>query len=179
MNKQIIVVEGNHDQVKINSIYPNLQCITTNGSEISDKKLNLIYQLSKENEVILFLDPDTPGKKIMQKILNTNGKYTLAYIKKEKAISKNRKKVGIEHAKENDIRDALENKIEINNQESYIKLSDLYNRGLVNKRNANINRIKVCDSLEIPVSNGKTFLKMINLLDISLERVDEILNEKT
>ncbi|MFW5794086.1 MAG: toprim domain-containing protein, partial [Bacillota bacterium] len=91
-NQQIIVVEGVHDQARIKNIYPRISCITTNGSEISEKKLNLIFQLSKNNEVILFLDTDTPGKKIMHKILATNGNYSICYINKAKAISKNKKK---------------------------------------------------------------------------------------
>ena len=178
INNQIIVVEGIHDQTKVKQIYPSLTCITTNGSEISKDKLNLILQLSKNNEVILFLDPDTPGKKIMQKILATNGKYSIAYINKKKAISKNKRKVGIEHAEDKDIIEALKAKIKISKTNNHINKTDLYQRGLINQEAASIKRTRICNKLKIPVSNGKTFLNIINMLGISLERIDKILNEK-
>ncbi|MGM0495392.1 MAG: ribonuclease M5 [Bacillota bacterium] len=179
MNNQIIVVEGIHDQAKIKQIYPNIACIVTNGSEVSDEKINLIYELSKENEVILFLDPDTPGKKIMQKILATNGDFSIAYINKEKAISKNKKKVGIEHASTKDIKDALKEKVDINKTNNYINISDLYKRGLINQKDAFKKRIDICKRLNIPVANGKTFLNFLNMLGIGLERIDQIINEKS
>ncbi|MFW5794044.1 MAG: DUF4093 domain-containing protein, partial [Bacillota bacterium] len=59
-----------------------------------------------------------------------------------------------------------------------IRKADLYYRGLINKSRAHSKRTKVCNKLKIPVSNGKTFLKIINMLDISLERIDKILNER-
>ena len=40
---QVIVVEGSHDEQKLKSIYPEIDCIVTNGSEISTETLNLIY----------------------------------------------------------------------------------------------------------------------------------------
>ena len=53
MYNQVIVVEGKHDEQKIKSIYPNLECIVTNGSEISKETLNLIYQTSLVRDVII------------------------------------------------------------------------------------------------------------------------------
>ncbi|MDY0138440.1 MAG: toprim domain-containing protein [Candidatus Izemoplasmatales bacterium] len=82
---QIIVVEGFHDESRIKSVYPNVECIVTNGSEISEETLSLIYRASLINDVVLFLDPDTPGKKITNKILETKGIYKFAYISSEKA----------------------------------------------------------------------------------------------
>ncbi|MDA3931617.1 MAG: DUF4093 domain-containing protein [Tenericutes bacterium] len=177
MKNQMIVVEGYHDQIKVNSVFPNINCIITNGSEISDETLNLIYQASFENEVILFLDPDYPGKKIMNKILDTGGNFKLAYINKEKAISKNKKKVGIEHASKKDIFEALKNSIHIDQKNNKLKLKALIDRGLASKPGANILRSKVSRALNIPNANSKTFLKYMNILNIDVERIDEIINE--
>ena len=173
--KQIIVVEGYHDQQKLKSIYPEIECVITNGSEISEETLNLIYQLSLKHEVVLFLDPDYPGKRITQKIIDKGGKYKLAYINKDKAISKNNKKVGIEHAKESDIIDALDNLLTVDYSRNLITRKMLSDRKLINSKNSSIIRMEVCKSLNIPYGNGKTFLRHLNLLQIDIERIDEIL----
>ncbi|QWB99979.1 ribonuclease M5 [Mycoplasmatota bacterium] len=175
MKNQIIVVEGYHDQIKVNSVFPDINCIITNGSEISDETLNLIYQASLNNEVILFLDPDYPGKKIMNVILDTGGNFKLAYIGKDKAISKNKKKVGIEHASKKDIYQALENTVHIHQNNNHIQFRDLLKRGLVSQENSNELRKKIAKELNIPFANGKTFLKYMNILNIKVERIDEIL----
>jgi ribonuclease M5 len=173
--KQVIVVEGYHDQIKINEIYPDIPVITTNGSEISDETLNLIYKASLENDVILFLDPDFPGKQIMKKIIDYGGKYSIAYINKDQAISKNKKKVGIEHASKESIIHALENKLSISDHKPLIRRKDLIDRGLSNQENSAKKRKILCHHLHIPFANSKTLLKYLNLLQISLERIDEIL----
>lgn len=173
----IIVVEGYHDQIKVNQVFPNVEIITTNGSEISNETLHLIRELSKKHEVVLFLDPDYPGKRIMNKILETGGQFSIATLQKSKAISKNNKKVGIEHASKEDIYQALNDKISIQRTEKHIFLKDLMKRGLANYSFANQRRKKVCEVLNIPFSNAKTFLRYVNLLNISLERIDEIIYE--
>ena len=60
--KNIIVVEGYHDEAKIKAVYPNLDVVVTNGSEISKETLNLIKKLSEDNEIVIFTDPDYPGE---------------------------------------------------------------------------------------------------------------------
>lgn len=174
-NQQVIVVEGHHDQQKINEVFPSLYCIVTNGSAISDETLNLIYETSLSNEVILFLDPDYPGKQITNKILATGGKYKIAYLQKDKAISSNGKKVGIEHATKQDILAALDMVKEIDYKNDEILQSDLISRGLIYKKGSKLLRYNLCKSLNIPVSNSKTLLKTLNMLHIGLERIDEII----
>lgn len=177
MYNQVIVVEGKHDEQKIKSVYPNVDCIVTNGSEISEETLNLIYQTSLVREVILFMDPDFPGKKITQKILDTKGIFKIAFINKQLAISKNKKKVGIEHATDADIKNSLSSYFTILENEEHVLNQDLIVRGLVNVEGSKKKREKLCKSLNIPVSNGKSLLKYINILNISLERVDEIIEK--
>lgn len=175
MYNQVIVVEGTHDEQKIKSVFPMVDCIVTNGSEISSEILNLIYQTSIKREVILFLDPDCPGKRITDKILETNGNYKIAFLNKEKAISKNRKKVGIEHANEADIRESLQNYFSLIENNSRITMSDLRNRGLLGESGSRNKRTKLCKSLNIPVFNGKALCKYLNVLDIKIERVDDLI----
>lgn len=178
MYNQVIVVEGKHDEQKLKSIYPNVETIITNGSEISEETLHLIYQTSLVREVILFMDPDYPGKQITDKIIATKGNYKIAYLNKKDAISKNEKKVGIEHASEESIRNSLDNLFTIVTDKKTITYFDLYNRGLLSKIGSKSRREKLCKSLKIGLFNGKALLKHLNMLNISLERIDNIVYEE-
>ncbi len=175
MYNQVIVVEGKHDEQKIKSIFPDVECIVTGGSSVSEETLNLIYQTSLKREVILFLDPDFPGKQITNKILETKGIYKIAFINKEKAISKNKRKVGIEHASKADITESLESYFTVNKTVSEICVQDLMERKLINYQLSRIKRSKLCKALNIPFLNGKALLKTLNILGITLERVDELI----
>jgi ribonuclease M5 len=174
---QVIVVEGSHDEQKLKSIYPEIDCIVTNGSEISVETLNLIYETSFKKEVILFLDPDYPGKQITTKILDTKGIFKLAYINKYKAINKNHTKVGVEHASSEDLRESLSSLISVNLNGDNISRIDLLKRGLISEDNSAVLRKYLCQKMNIPYANGKTFLKYLNILNIEIERVDEIIHE--
>ena len=70
MYNEVVVVEGKNDKARILAVFPDLEVITTNGSEISEETLDMIYELSKSNKIILFLDPDYPGERIRNIILN-------------------------------------------------------------------------------------------------------------
>ncbi len=175
---QVIVVEGTHDEQKIKTVYPDIDCIITNGSEMSEETLNVIYETSKVKEVILFLDPDYPGKKITNRILETKGEYKIAFLNKNQAKNKNNTKIGIEHANKEDIIKALDEFITIDYQGKSLSMKDLYLRKLTNHPNSAILRTSLCEKLKIPYLNGKALLKYLNMLSIKIEKVDEILNDK-
>ena len=176
MNNQIVVVEGVHDKNKVLSVFPNINVITTNGSEISKETLNMIYQSSLNHEVILFLDPDYPGKQIMNKIIETGGNFSIANLNKKLAISKNGRKVGIEHASKEAIYEALNVRKNIIKDNDKIELKNLIERGLAHGEGSSMLRRKLCINLNIPYCNSKTLLRYLNMLDISLERIDGILD---
>lgn len=170
----IIVVEGYHDLAKIKSIYPNANCIITNGIEISDDTINMLKKLAKENNIIIFTDPDSPGEKI-RKIINDNipnAKH--AFLRNYECKSKNNKKVGIEHANKEAIINALNNVYESNNNDS-INIKDLYELRLIGLDNSKQLRDKISDYLNIGRPNAKTFLKRLNMLNITKEKLSEII----
>lgn len=177
MYKQVIVVEGYHDEQKIKSIYPHMDCIVTNGSEISLETLNLIYETSFKKEVILFLDPDFPGKQITNKILATKGNYKLAYINKDKARNDNNTKIGVEHANKADIKESLDKLLSIDFKSINITRKELWQRGIINNINSAKLRSFLCDKLNIPFANGKTLLKYLNMLNVKIERIDDLIYE--
>lgn len=62
----IIVVEGIHDEMRIKSIFPQAQVLTTNGREIDPNTLSLVKKLSEDHSIIVLTDPDGPGEKFVR-----------------------------------------------------------------------------------------------------------------
>ena len=176
--KKIIVCEGIHDEIKIKSAFPNIKCIITNGSEIPLDTLNTIKTLSKTHEIIIFTDPDYPGERIRKKILEVVPNAKEAFIKKDLARSNNNKKIGVEHAKIEDIKKALENLLSsYNEDENFITLNELYNLGFTGEKNSSFLREKVSKFLNIGQPNFKTFFKRLNQLEIDKEKLIKIMKK--
>lgn len=169
MEKVVIVVEGKNDQSKLNSIFKDTLILTTNGSEIKEDTILMLKELSKNNRIILCLDPDGPGNIIRNKILAALPNCDNVYADKDKAISKNGKKVGIEHMSKGDII-ALFSDIKITNNNGNIKYIDLYQFGLMDNKSK---RYKLCDELKISRCNAKQLLKRLNMMGISLKEIEE------
>ena len=167
----VIVVEGKNDKNKLESIFKDSFIITTNGSEISDKTLDTIRELSKTNEVVLCLDPDGPGERIRKKIMEYVPTCSNVYAKKQNAISKNKRKVGIEHMSKQDIIDLFK-EIHKSTNTGTIEFVDIYKLGLAYSR---AKRERLCDKLNISYCNAKQLLKRLNAMGIELERVKELL----
>ncbi len=179
MFKEVIVVEGLHDQQKLESIYPDIECIITGGSAISPETLSLIQITAKNRGVILFLDPDYPGKQITSKILAIPNleNVKVASIKRGLAYSKNSKKIGIEHVSKANIIESLQNLVTIHMEESssQIQNEDLIIHGLIGTKFSKEKRTSLCDKLHIPYSNGKTLLKYLKMMRYTKIQLDEVM----
>lgn len=163
----VIVVEGKNDVNKLKTIYPDCEYIITNGSAITKETLELIKRSSKNSEVVICVDPDAPGEKIRRTIEEYVPEAYHVFAHKKDAVSKNKKKVGIEHMSRDKIEDMFKNvKMTTNNQR--ITYEDLYKLGYMTSR---VKRQKVCDQLNISYCNGKQFLKRMNMFNISLEEL--------
>ena len=170
----VIVVEGIHDEMKIKSVYPDANVVITNGSEISQITLDHIKKLSETNEIIIFTDPDSPGEAIWKRITEVVPNAKQAFLRKKDAISINKKKVGIEHATKEIIMDSLENVYTFTESNNNITMADLFNLGLNGSANSQMLRDKISEYLNIGKPNAKTFLKRINLIQISFEELKEL-----
>ena len=173
--EDIIVVEGTHDEIKVHLAYPEANCVITNGSEISDETIRLIKELSKRHNIIIFTDPDSPGERIRQKITEAVPEAKQAFLRKKDCISNNKKKVGIEHASKECIIESLSHVYTPSSMPDTIFNTDLYALGLNGDNNSAKLRDKISDYLNIGKPNCKTFLKRLNLLQISLEELKEII----
>lgn len=177
MFKEIIVVEGHHDEQKLKSIYPDISCIVTGGSAISEDTLSLIEQASLRRGVILMLDPDYPGQQITQKILQIPSLHNvkIAALKRSQAFSKNGRKIGVEHASKEDIVSCLESVVSFEKDSiSTVTMNDLYDLGLTGHISSKERRIMLCNHLHLPYANGKTLLKYIHMIGLSKKELDDI-----
>lgn len=172
----IVVVEGKNDYSKLKNIYPNMQIIITNGSAISDELVANLIKLKKDNEIILFLDPDGPGRIIRKHLENVLSNVSHAFLDTDKAISKNKRKVGIEHATEKDLRFALDNYYKEDKKEIY-SFQDLYDFGLVGNNFASYKRAYIGKRLNIGYNNGKTFLSRVNMFSIERKLLEKCVKE--
>ncbi len=176
MIKEIVVVEGAHDRQRLESIFPGIDCIITNGSEVSVETVEAIKTAQKVRGVILFMDPDFPGKQITNFILERVQGPKIAFINKKEAISRNHKKVGIEHASETSIKSALDGLFTIKiDSKSDVGQTDLIRWHLVGEPNSQAKRQQLCEALGIPHCNGKALLKWINRLEISKSHIEEVM----
>ena len=171
----IIVVEGTHDEIKVKAAFPDAECIITNGSEISNETILFIKEMSKKHRIIVFTDPDSPGEKIRSIITDAVPNASHAFLRKKECISNNKKKVGIEHASIEAIKEALAKVYTPSKNKETITLKDLYSLGLNGDKDSAIYREKISDILNIGKPNAKTFLKRLNLLQITRKELEDLL----
>lgn len=166
----VIVVEGKNDYNKIKSIYPNSEILITNGSAVSNEIITMIEKLSLTDQVILCLDPDGAGEKIRSIISNQVTNVYHLFANKALAISKNKKKVGIEHMRVEDIK-ALFANVKFNHIGSDVTFQDLIDLGLTGKIDSKQKRQKLGNYLGIGACNAKQLLKRINMFGITLKEI--------
>ncbi len=174
---EVIVVEGTHDQERISRLFPGVLVITTNGSEINKDTINTLITLSSNHDIILLLDPDYPGERIRNRIMEYIPNCKHAFIKKELAISSNKKKVGVEHALDSVIIDSLNNLISISNKDDLVTYSMLISLGIAGDSKSSVLRNKISNKLNIGNPNAKSFLKRINMLGLSYNDLNKLVGE--
>lgn len=170
--KEVIVVEGYHDLSKLKEINPNWDIVITNGSEVSQLTLDELKLLNNKRGLILFLDPDMQGERIRRLINDYVGDTLHAFLPKHQCISKNKKKVGIEHASKKHIIEAINNvKSGVYTSKSSIELKDLYLWGLIGENDSKSKRKLISEQFGIGLCNGKSLCRKLNMFNIDKEAV--------
>lgn len=171
MIKEVIVVEGKNDTKRLKSFF-DVETIETHGLGLNKETLEYIREVNNKRGVILFLDPDTPGEKIRKRINDYIPNLKNAFILKEDARTS--KKVGVEHASKETLKEALNNLITYKETFNNLTMIDLYNLGLMGKNNSKDKRLKVSKKFHIGQCNSKTMLKRLNLLNVTIREIDDI-----
>ncbi|MFD1030315.1 ribonuclease M5 [Metaplanococcus flavidus] len=172
--KEVIVVEGKDDTVAIKRAV-QADTIETNGSAISEETLKKIAHAAAKRGVIVFTDPDYPGRRIRAIIEEYVPTAKHAFLAKEKTIAKNGKGLGIEHAKDEDIREALAAVHTLWNNEApaEITLEDLLTARLIGHPQARQRRTELGNRLQIGYTNGKQLAKRLHMFGITKQQFIE------
>ena len=95
----------------------------------------------------------------------------------KKAFSNNRKKIGIEHIKKELLKSSINNEVLEVKDNKGLNMGDLVYLGLAGGINSAENRIFISSKLRIGHANAKTLLQRLNWLGITIEELEDILNE--
>ena len=173
---EIIVVEGRDDITAIKRVV-DAHIIALNGfSALSKKTINKIVELSKNNDLILFTDPDFAGKKIRDTLKRYIPNINHAFVSQKDATKNDN--IGVENANDKAILEALKNVITANQDiENRFDISDLIDNGFISGSNAKERRIMLGDILKIGYYNAKQLLKALNSFNISKEQFEEAVEE--
>ncbi len=163
--KEIIVVEGKNDTHALQRYF---QCdtIETGGDQLIDATLDRIREAQKNRGVIIFTDPDAPGEQIRRWINEAIPGCKNAFIEKKKA--KTTKKVGVEHAKKEDLWESLSHCVTFEKDQHSFEWKDFIDLGLLGNRKL---REQICLYFHIGPCNGKTCYKRLNQMNISLSEI--------
>ncbi len=180
MRPKIFVVEGKNDASRLKQVYPDIQVFITNGSAIDPDHIEVLKALDETHDIVLFLDPDHAGERI-RRILGRSLTHVFhAFIDQENAYSKNRKKIGIEHASTKTIKNALKDmRIIKQSSKSNVTHAFLYNMGLTGSKDSKKRRSRLAQTLKIGHTNGKTLYHRLRMFDISQEKIIEVLSESS
>lgn len=174
--KEVIVVEGKHDQEKI------LKCvdadiIVTNGTHLSKDTLDLCKRLNQSRGILVFTDPDGPGEYIRRSIIDAVGSCKHASL--HLLQSKRKGKVGIEHASCEDIIEALQAASLFSVETKTIEWSDFLELGLSGKTDSQQRRDLLSTHFKFPKSNAKTCFKYLNMMGIKISECETVLKAST
>ncbi len=170
--KEVIVVEGKNDSERLKSFF-DVDTIETNGLSINKETLEYIKEVNKKREVILFLDPDTPGEKIRKRINDYIPGLKNAFILKEDARTS--KKVGVEHAGREVLEEALKNCITYCEIPEGLSPEDFYELGLSGKEDSAAKRDRLAKIFKTGKCNARTMCKRLNMLKIKKEDIEKVL----
>lgn len=168
MIKEVIVVEGKNDTKNLKRFF-ECETIETHGLGLNKETINFIKEVNNKRGIILFLDPDSPGEKIRKRLNDEIPNLKNAFVLKEDA--RTTKKVGIEHANKQVLEEALNNIITYSNDKQTINQRNLIDLGLIGQNDSSIKRDKLSKAFHIGKCNGKTMLKRLNMLGVTLEEI--------
>ena len=179
MFKEVIVVEGRDDTRRLKEIFSGVETFETGGSALDEQKLTQIKYLQQTRGVIVFTDPDYPGQKIRQAIVEAVPNCKHAYLHRLDAQPKSGKGLGVEHASEAVIREALLAAMTpLENREENISQPFLIRLDLIGHGDSKKKRELLASRLGIGYVNGKQLKKRLNMFGISEKQVLEALKEE-
>lgn len=170
--KEVIVVEGKTDTAIIKKLF-DADTIETHGLAMNEKVLDYIEKAQQSRGVIVLTDPDYPGMKIRQKIIDRIPQAKHAFVDKKDALGE--KKLGIAEAREEAIIKALENVVTFSDNQQSITWEEFISLDIIRNKQR---RLMIYDTFHLGYGNAKTLFKRLNLAHITKQDILDIDQKK-
>ncbi|MQS52344.1 ribonuclease M5 [Companilactobacillus mishanensis] len=173
--KEVIVVEGKSDTSRLHDCLGDVDTIETNGSALSEMTKVRIKEAQRKRGVIIFTDPDFNGNRLRTIIEKIVPDAKQAFLSRAKAVPKKSDgSLGIEHASDEDIRQALKSvySMDDNDFKTYSQ-TDMIALKLIGDAKSKQRREFVGEQLKIGYTNAKQFLIRLNMLQVSPQELLE------
>lgn len=167
--KEIIVVEGKSDTNRLKDCFGDIDTIETTGSAIDEETIKQIKIAQAKRGVIIFTDPDFNGNRLRTIIQRAVPDAKQAFLPRDKAVPKRSDgSLGIEHAKDEDIKAALSAVYTRTNEDfQAYDHADMVDLGLIGEPDSHQRRLFVGSDLKIGYTNAKQFLSRLNMFQIA------------
>lgn len=178
--EEIVVVEGKNDTKRLQQLF-DVDTIETIGSAINQEILAQIQHAADIRGVIVLTDPDFAGEKIRKRIMAEVPEAKHAFIYKNQGVPKRAKKksLGVEHAEDQALYDALEQVVTPVQKKEVVEISlnRLMNLGLIAGKQAKERRRFLGEKLRIGYVNGKQLQKRLAMFQITDDELLSALKE--
>lgn len=183
--EEIIVVEGKDDTRRLQEVF-DVDTIETIGSAIDETILSQIEHAQETRGVIVFTDPDFSGEKIRKIIMEAVPAAQHAFLPRSQAAPKKKGSLGVEHASDEALREALRKVVmpvsqQDEDESEKISRQVLASYGLIAGEQARAKREKLGDVLRIGYTNAKQLekrLAMFRITETELAEAMKIVEEE-
>lgn len=164
---ETIVVEGRHDQARLSSVV-DAPMIVSDGTHLRPITLERLDHAYATTGLIIFCDPDSPGASLRARLSQRYPKAKHAHLTQKQA--RKGRKLGVEHARDEDLLTALQHISTPAKQPSRLSLSDLMDLGLSGSSSASHKRYALAQHFHLQEASAKTFWRACQR--VGLERAD-------
>ncbi len=173
--EEVIVVEGRDDTNAVMKAIDGMT-IETHGFGIKNTTWKLLDRAYEQKGLIIFTDPDYAGEEIRRRLTEKFPGSKQAYLIRTQAEKKG--DIGIENASPEDIKEAIKKaRYTHSHSKGCFSEGDMFEFGLVGRPEAGSRRQALGSILGIGYSNGKTFLRKLNQMNISREEFERGIQE--
>lgn len=174
---EIVIVEGKDDTKRLKRLF-DVDTIETGGDALDEQKIRQIRTAVQKREIIIFTDPDFSGEKIRRTLTEVFPNAKHAFITKEEGAPTKKGSLGVEHASDEAIIQALKNVMTTSpTTVAEIPQSTLIKEGLIVGQKAKWYRAQLGEKLRIGYTNGKQLQKRLRMFCITEDELKQTMNE--
>lgn len=173
-SKALVIVEGKGDESAVNRVL-TAPLVQTHGTAREALDPDLLRPFAEKNGILLFLDPDGPGRSIRERLSKAFPNAFQAEVVAKEA--RKGRRVGVAYASDAALREAiLASGVPLTEPDELLSGAALTALGLAGA-NATRQRLLLCRYLGIAPAKGRALALRLWALDLTAERIREILQE--